>query len=62
LCAIELLKESRIAPVSKSNPNKTGEVLHRFAGITAGGEEFYVQVKEYKRNGNKYFMSVFPAK
>ena len=36
------------------------EILHRFKGITPEGEEFFVQIKENKRNGQKYFISVFP--
>lgn len=60
ICAIELLREGRVEPVSKENPNKAGEILHRFAGLSADNELFYVQVKEVKRTGNKYFMSVFP--
>jgi len=32
----------------------------RFAGVTADNELFYVQIKENKRNGQKYFISVFP--
>jgi len=58
--AIDLLKNSRNKPLSIDNPHKQGEILHRFAGLTWEGELFYVQVKEDKRNGSKYFMSCFP--
>ncbi len=58
-CALELIKKSKTKPVSKFNPNKPGAVLHRFTGLTSGGEQFYIQIKE-TRNGNKYLLSVFP--
>lgn len=56
--AIELIKYSRVKPVSKPNPNVRGEIVHRFAGITGGKKLFYVQIKESKK-GSKYFMSCF---
>ena len=59
-CAIELLRKTTISPTTKENPNRHDELLHRFGGITSTGSVFYVQVKEEKRNGRKYFMSVFP--
>ncbi|HTE22872.1 MAG TPA: hypothetical protein VK674_07615 [Candidatus Limnocylindria bacterium] len=59
-CAIELLRHSRFEPATKENTNKSGEILHRFAGISADGDIFYVQVKEVKRTDNKFFISVFP--
>lgn len=58
--AIEVLRHSRNEPISKENPNKTSEILHRFAGLTKDKELFYVQVKEDKPTGKKYFMSCFP--
>lgn len=58
-CAIELVKESRHDPASKENPNKRDEILHRFAGLTRNKEIFYVQIKEDKKTGKKFFMSVF---
>lgn len=59
-CAIELIRHSKIHPESKENPNRREEILHRFAGVTKDGDIFFVQVKENKRNNQKYFMSVFP--
>ena len=58
--AIELIKNSRNHPITTENPHKSGELLHRFAGITKEGELFYIQIKENRRSGNKYFMSCFP--
>lgn len=60
-CALDLIRHSRVEPVTKENPNKSGELLHRFAGITEDNEIFYVQVTENKSTGNKYFISVFPS-
>lgn len=59
-CALELIRKSRFEPISKENPNKRSEILHRFAGITKDKELFFVQVKEDKRTGQKWLMSVFP--
>jgi hypothetical protein len=58
--AIEAIKNSRNQPSSKQNPNKPSEILHRFAGLTKDKELFYVQIKEDKKSGRKYFMSCFP--
>ena len=58
--AVELIRNSRNEPISKQNPNKPVEVLHRFAGLTKSKELFYVQVKEDRRTGRKYLMSCFP--
>lgn len=59
-CAIELLRNTKLEAVSKENPNRPGEILHRFAGLSGDGDIFYVQVKEVKRTDNKFLMSVFP--
>ncbi len=60
--AIELMIHSLLKPESKENPNDRGEILHRFMGKTRSNELFYVQIKEEKRTGHKYFISVFPHK
>jgi len=60
--AVELIKNSRIEPVLIENPNKPGEMLYRFAGITNDDESFIVQIKAEKRDGKKWLMSVFPGK
>jgi hypothetical protein len=59
-CAIELIEQSKFPPVSKSNPNSSGEFLHRFKGVTTAGEVFFVQIKEYRKTGEKWLMSIFP--
>lgn len=59
-CAIELIKKSRVEPISKENPNRTGEIVHRFAGSSPNNELFFVQIKEVKRTGEKWLISVFP--
>ena len=59
-CALELLRHTRCDPVSVQNPNRKSEILHRFVGRTQCGEVFIVQVKEDKRSGQKWLMSVFP--
>jgi len=60
-CAIELIKNSRFEPKSKENPNVPVEILHRFYGITKDNELFCVQIKEEKKKGQKFLISVFPT-
>lgn len=57
---LELVSDSRAKPLSKANPNRSSEILHRFAGATKDGDLFFVQIKENKRSGKLYLMSVFP--
>lgn len=59
-CAIELIQQSKLEPTSKENPNKPSEILHRFGGMVTGREMFFVQIKEDKKSGKKWFISVFP--
>src|SRR3989339_774357 len=56
-CAIELIKHTRLTPVSKENVDRRSEILHRFAGITKDGELFFTQIKEEKRSGQKFLIS-----
>lgn len=58
--ALELIQHSRCEPTSKENPNKRGELFHRFAGTTAEKELFLVQIKEDKQTDQKYLISIFP--
>ncbi len=58
--ALEVIKNSKNQPISKQNLNKESEILHRFAGLTKNKELFYMQIKENKRSGKKYFISCFP--
>lgn len=59
-CAVELIKISKIKPISKENPNKSSEILHRFMGITAEKDLFCIQIKENKQTSQKWLISVFP--
>ncbi|OGH93798.1 MAG: hypothetical protein A2538_02900 [Candidatus Magasanikbacteria bacterium RIFOXYD2_FULL_41_14] len=59
-CAIELIQKTKQEPISKENPNKNGEILHRFAGSTPNNEIFFVQIKEDRQTAQKYLISVFP--
>jgi len=52
-CALDLLRNSQQEPVSKTNPNRHEEILHRFAGVAKSGDLFYVQIKENTRTGHK---------
>ncbi|MBI4135738.1 hypothetical protein HY477_03330 [Candidatus Uhrbacteria bacterium] len=59
-CAIELIQKTRQEPTSKENPNRKGEIVHRFEGSTPDNEIFFVQIKEDRRTNQKWFISVFP--
>lgn len=59
-CAIELIRNNRIQPVSKKDPNRRDDIVHRFAGITPNNELFFVQIKEDTRKQQKWLISVFP--
>jgi len=56
--AVDLIKHSRSKPIVTKNPNKPGETLYKFVGLTAEKEMFFIQIKEDRR-GRKYFMSCF---
>ncbi len=59
-CAVDLIRNSKIAPTSKENIDKIDEMLHRFVGQTKEKEIFFVQIKENKKSGKKYLISCFP--
>jgi len=58
--AIEIIIHCHFEPKSKENPNRRSEILHRFSGLTKEGDLFYVQIKESKKSGEKFFISCFP--
>jgi len=60
-CALDLIRNSHIAPVTVRNPNRPSEKLYRFSGITKNKEVFVVQVKEDVNRNEKYFISVYPT-
>lgn len=61
-CALDLIRHTRMDPISKDNPNKRSEIVHRFFGVTKSQEAFVVHIAENKKSGNKHFMSVFPSR
>lgn len=60
LCALDLLRHSKLTPDTILSTDNRDVLLHRFLGATKDGDLFYVQVKENKRTGRKDFISVFP--
>jgi len=58
--ACELVRDSKIGPVEKTELFERKEILYRFAGLTVEKEIFFVQIKE-DRKKRKYFMSCFPS-
>lgn len=60
--AINLLRNSTVAPDTIFSKVDRNTMLHRFYGKTKEGVSFCVQVKEDKRSNRKDFMSVFDRK
>jgi len=58
--AMELIKHSKFKPKTKENPNKAGEIFHRFSGITTNSELFHIQIKEHIKNRTKISYVDFP--
>lgn len=58
---IDLIKNSRNNPVTIDNQNIKSEVLHRFYGLTKERKKFVVQIKQIKRSGKLYLMSMYPV-
>ena len=61
-CALELLRDTTLAPTTIYGTDRPNDGLHRFYGKTISGKHFCVQVKHSKRTGRLDFMSVFPTK
>jgi hypothetical protein len=60
-CALDLIRNSHVTPVTVKNPNRISEKLHRFSGVTKSGEIFVVQIKEDVNRNEKYFISIYPG-
>ena len=59
-CALDLIKNCKVEPSSKEDPNRYGIILHRFAGVSADKQKFFLQIKENKNSDEKVLISVFP--
>lgn len=59
-CAIELMQNSRVKPTTQASKEEPNVYLHRFAGITPDGDRFFVQIKEQRKNKQKWLISMFP--
>lgn len=57
---IDLIEHSRNHPFSVDNQNSKSETLHRFYGLTKDKSKFIVQIKQIKRSGKLYLMSIYP--
>lgn len=57
---LELLQKSRNHPVTVENQNHKSELLHRFYGMTKDKQRFVVQIKQMKRSGKLYLVSIYP--
>jgi hypothetical protein len=58
-CGIELLRHSTLSPTTRENPNGKDELVHRFYGLTSDKTIYCVQVKENRKTGAKFLMSIF---
>ena len=61
-CATDLIRNSKVKPTIKKNPNRLSENLYRFNGLSKDNEVFYVQIKEGSKSKQKWLISVFPDK
>lgn len=59
-CALELIENTRHDPKTVQTIERSNELLHRFAGQDKNGQNFFVQIKEEKRTGEKWLTSIFP--
>lgn len=59
-CGLELIRHCHLNPTSIESPDDQSIIFHRFTGITSENDVFFVQIKENKRNGQKFLISVFP--
>ena len=59
-CGFDLVRNSRINPVTRENFKVKEEILHRFYGVTKNGDKFIVQIKENKRSKRKDLISIYP--
>ncbi len=58
-CALELIQETRIAPVVVFQDSHVR--LYRFTGDSLDNQVFSVQIREERKTGRKYWTSVFPV-
>lgn len=58
--AVDLLEHSRNDPITIYNIEAKAELFHRFYGITKEKNRFVAQIKQIKRSGKLYLMSIYP--
>ena len=61
-CAIDLIENAHVRPESKGHPYENRSIVHRFIGVSGEGNKFKVQIKENKKTGMKWLISVYPFK
>lgn len=59
-CALDLIKNCTLNPITRENFQKKDELLHRFYGKSINREKFVVQIKENKRTKRKDLISIYP--
>jgi hypothetical protein len=60
-CGLDLIQNSKMAPVSEQDGKLTRKRWYRFSGKNGNLKVFFIQIKENRKTGEKDLMSVFPA-
>ena len=60
-CGLDLIRHTSCEPVTITERTQPHILLHKFAGKTADGALFYVQIKENRKTDRKDLISIFPG-
>ncbi len=60
--AVEFILNSVDKPSMVALSSKSSEIFYRFRAEASNGEVFFIQIKEHKKSGQKWLMSIFPEK
>lgn len=59
-CGLDLIRHSKMRPISERKGKLTREKWYRFSGENGNRGVFFVQIKENVKTGEKDLMSIFP--
>ncbi len=60
--AVEFISNSKSEPILTAKGVKSSEIFYRFTAVTKDNQIFFIQIKENKKSGQKWLMSIFPEK
>ena len=60
--AVEFISNSKSEPILTAKGVKSSEIFYRFTAVTKDTQIFFIQIKENKKSGQKWLMSIFPEK